>query len=101
MRIGPACRLGAGAVRRAGGEHHVLARERHRAGRGLALHHQGDVHGEVDASFGVLAGAVERVHDPHPACARLGARRPGLTGLLGAHGVVGSRRRQRLGDVVV
>ena len=58
-----------------------------------------NVHGPVVATeFGELAGAVERVDDPHP----LGGQADGVVGaLLGQHRVAGPLARQRFHQEVV
>ena len=67
--------------------------ERHGAGDGRAVDRQRDVHGPVDrGGLAELAGAVERIDDPHP----LGAEPDGVVdALLGQHGVVGACWRRR------
>ena len=76
-----------------------MRRQRDRAGDQFAGLPQRDVHRPVlAAEFGELAGAVERVDDPHP----LGGQPHRVVGaLLGQHRVAGPSSGQRLHQKVV
>ena len=86
-------------LRRSGGEEQVLGGKRDRPHDGIAIDRHCDVHRPVDAwRFGELAGAVERVDDPHPMPIEAG---PVVGALLGEQAVSGSLGGQAADDVLV